>query len=68
MNLNLNDYPEILTAKMVATILNIGYVKALNTIQYGGMHYLKLGNSYRVPKQSFIEWVFEKNKREVVFE
>ena len=59
------EYPEILNAKMIAGILGIGYVKALNTIQYGGMPYLKIGNTYRVPKKSFVEWLFEKDKREV---
>lgn len=59
------DYPEILTAKMIAQILGIGYTKALHTIQYGQMHYIKIGNTYRVTKQSFIEWLFEKEKREI---
>lgn len=59
------DYPEILTAKMIAQILGIGYTKALHTIQYGEMQYIKIGNTYRVPKQSFIEWLFEKDKREI---
>lgn len=59
------DYPEILTVKMIAQILGIGYTKALHTIQYGEMQYIKIGNTYRVPKQSFIEWLFEKHKREI---
>lgn len=59
------DYPEILTAKMIAQILGIGYSKALHTIQYGQMHYIKIGNTYRVPKQSFIKWLFEKERREI---
>ncbi|MBS5317678.1 MAG: helix-turn-helix domain-containing protein [Clostridiales bacterium] len=59
------DYPEILTAKMIAQILGIGYTKALHTIQYGEMQYIKIGNTYRVPKKSFIEWLFEKDKREI---
>ena len=59
------NYPEILTAKMIAEILGIGYTKALHTIQYGEMHYIKIGNTYRVPKKSFIEWLFEKERREI---
>lgn len=59
------EYPEILTAKMIAQILGVGYTKALHTIQYGQMHYIKIGNTYRVPKQSFIKWLFEKDKREI---
>lgn len=59
------NYPEVLTAKMIAEILGIGYTKALHTIQYGEMKYIKIGNTYRVPKQSFIEWLFEKDKREI---
>ena len=60
-----NEYPEVLTAKMIAQILGIGYTKALHTIQYGQMQYVKIGNTYRVPKQSFIQWLFEKEKREI---
>ncbi len=59
------EYPEILTAKMIAQILGVGYTKALHTIQYGQIHYIKIGNTYRVPKHSFIEWLFEKEKREI---
>lgn len=60
-----NEYPEILTAKMIAQILGVGYTKALHTIQYGQMQYIKIGNTYRIPKKSFIEWLFEKEKREI---
>lgn len=53
----LEDYPEILTARMIAQYLGIGYTKALNLIQYGGINHLKLGSTYRVPKQHFIKWL-----------
>lgn len=45
----INEYPEVLDARMIATIMGIGYVKALHTIKYGGIRYLKLGNVQSSP-------------------
>lgn len=59
------EYPDILTAKMIGQMLNIGYAKALHTIQFGEMHYIRIGHTYHVPKKSFIEWLFEKERREI---
>ena len=56
-NKKLEEMPEILTARMIADYLNIGYSKALHLIQYEGIQHLKLGSTYRVPKQHFVEWL-----------
>lgn len=56
---NLEDYPEILTAKMIADYLGIGYTKALSLIQHSGISYLKLGNTYRVPRATFHTWLLQ---------
>jgi hypothetical protein len=45
----LSDYPEMLNAKMIAEILQVGYTKALNLIKYH-LPYMKFGNTYRVHK------------------
>ncbi len=56
-NKKLEDLPEILTARMIADYLDIGYTKALHLIQYEGIKHLQLGATYRVPKQHFIKWL-----------
>lgn len=62
----INEYPEVLDARMIATIMGIGYVKALHTIKYGGINYLKLGNTYRVARSSFITWLEREGQHHVL--
>lgn len=57
--------PDVLDARMIAGILRIGYTKALNLIQYGGMDFLKIGNTYRVTKKSFTKWLETDGKRNI---
>lgn len=64
----LRDYPEVLTAKMVAKIVGIGYVNALKLIKHGGIRYIKIGNVYKVPKKGFIEWLDMDVSKEIKFE
>ncbi|WIF94471.1 helix-turn-helix domain-containing protein [Caminicella sporogenes] len=52
------EYPEVLNARMIAEILDLGYAKALKLIKYGGMNYIRIGNVYRIPKRNFIEWLY----------
>lgn len=59
------EFPDVLDAKMISKILRIGYTKALSTIQYGGMDHVKIGNTYRVTKSSFLRWLEEGGKKEV---
>ncbi|WFA09523.1 helix-turn-helix domain-containing protein [Tissierella sp. Yu-01] len=63
----LNEYPDVLNAKMIAKSLGIGYVKALNLIKYGGIKYIKIGNVYRVPKTCFIDWLCNGSSKEIQF-
>lgn len=56
-NTKLDDLPEVLTAKMIAKYLSIGYTKALETIRNEGIPYRKLGNTYRVAKRNFEVWL-----------
>lgn len=60
---SLEDLPDILDAHMIAIFLDIGYVKALNLIKYGDIPYIKLGNTYRVPKTAFEAWLSVTNPR-----
>ncbi|MGB7605895.1 MAG: hypothetical protein WBL93_10515 [Lutisporaceae bacterium] len=53
----LQQYPEIMTALQISEYLSIGYVKALHLIKYSGMHYIKIGNTFRVNKKKFELWL-----------
>lgn len=56
-NVSVESLPDVLTAESISGYLNIGYVKALKLIRYGGIPYLKLGNTYRVSKVNFLKWL-----------
>lgn len=65
----LKDYPEVLTAKMIAEILDLSYVNALKLIQYSGeIVYIKIGNIYKVPKRGFIDWLNSGTSKEINLE
>lgn len=64
----INEYPEILTAKMIAEYLEVGYTKALNIIKYSNLDSLKLGKEYRVTKKAFEAWLYAEGKREFLCE
>ena len=49
--------PDVLDAKDVASVLGIGYVKALKLMRYGGMNSMRIGRVYRIYKDSFIYWL-----------
>jgi excisionase family DNA binding protein len=59
------NYPEVLNAKMIAEILGFGYVKTLRFIKYGGIKHVKIGNTYRVPKKKFLEWLYSDDSKEI---
>ena len=54
--LKLDDMPEILTAKDISEYLGISYNYALQLIKYKITH-IKLGSTYRVTKNHFIEFI-----------
>lgn len=60
-----SSYPDILNAKMIGEILGIGYVKALKLIKYSDIKYIKIGNVYRIPKKSFVEWIHSDKSEEI---
>ena len=49
--------PTLLSAKEVADILKIGYVKALELMRYGKIPSVKLGNTYRTSEEALAEWL-----------
>lgn len=61
-------YPEVLNAKMIAEIMSLGYVKALNLIKYSDINYIKIGNTYRIPKKNFIEWLHSNSSKVIKLE
>jgi len=54
---SLSSLPDVLDARDVASVLGIGYTKALRVIRYGGMNYIRIGCAYRVSKDNFIQWL-----------
>lgn len=52
----INTLPDILTAKEISNYLGISYNSTLKLIKYN-MVYLKLGNTYRVTKNNFLNFL-----------
>ena len=60
LNMNENNtLPKLLSAKEVAAILKIGYVKALELMKYGKIPAVKLGNTYRTSETALNKWLSE---------
>mgnify|MGYP001077186922 FL=1 len=58
-NHSIDNYPEIMSTKMVAEYLNIGYAKALRFVKSGEIPYIRIGHSYRVPKRGLLQYLEE---------
>lgn len=54
---NSSVLPKLLSAKEVAAILKIGYVKTLEMMRYGKIPSVKLGNTYRTSEEALREWL-----------
>ena len=54
---SLASVPDVLDARDIAKILGVGYTKALKVIRYGGFNYIRIGKTYKVSKQNFINWL-----------
>lgn len=66
--LTLDTLPEILTAENISQYLCIGYVKALRLIKYGGIPHLRIGNTFRISKRAFEEWLMKPESRVITFQ
>ena len=62
--ITLESLPELLTAKDIAEYLGVSYNYALLLIKFH-LTYLKLGQSYRVTKAHFIEFLNSNQSRQV---
>lgn len=62
----MDSLPEILTPRMIADYLDIGYSKALDLVKSGELTCLKIGNSYKVPKTAFSTWLNTPGLRKVL--
>ncbi|WP_409967648.1 helix-turn-helix domain-containing protein [Bengtsoniella intestinalis] len=51
------NYPETLTVKDVQQILNIGINGAYALIHSKAFPVRRIGNSYRIPRDSFFTWL-----------
>jgi len=49
--------PDILTPRMIADHLGICYSNALTLVKSGHFSCIRIGNSYKVPKAAFEEWL-----------
>ncbi len=55
--MNTTIMPKLLSAKEVADILKIGYVKALELMRYEKIPSVKLGNTYRTSEEALADWL-----------
>jgi len=62
----LEDYPEVMTPKMISEYLGIGYNKALRLIKTGQFTCLQVGNAYRVTRVDFNSWLSKPGLRKVL--
>lgn len=63
----ISEYPDLLDARMISEIFRISYVKALHMIKYGGIPYLKLGNTYRVSRLALIALISQEGQMQILF-
>lgn len=55
MDINLDQYEEILTPEEVATILRFSTTAIYKMIESGEIQGVKIGNSWRIPKQGILD-------------
>jgi len=53
---HLDNYGDVLTAKDVAAIFGISYIKALKLLRYH-MNHIRIGRTYHLSKQNLIEFL-----------
>lgn len=54
---NFDQLPLVLSVTDIADTLSIGHNKAYGLVHTGQIRALKLGNHYRVPRESFIAFL-----------
>ena len=56
-------YPDILTVEQLCDAFQIGKNTAYELLNSGQINAIKMGNVWKIPKRSLIDFVIEKNKR-----
>ena len=51
------DYPDVLAVKDLCQALRIGRVGAYRLLSAGTIHSFKIGNPYKIPKDSLIAYM-----------
>lgn len=59
------NYPDVLTAQEVQQALRIGRAGVYKLLASGALECFKLGNTYRIPKDSLISYMNLQCKSEV---
>jgi len=60
------NLPAIISPKIIAKYLGIGYVKALGLVKSGDIPCVKIGNSYKVSRHLFLLWLEQPGLRKVL--
>jgi len=66
MNQGNVNLPDILTPRMIAEHLGICYSNALTLVRSGQFSCIRIGNSYKIPRHSFEEWLNQPGLRAVL--
>ena len=56
------EYPDIVNIAHLRQILGVSRHLAYDLINDGSIHALKIGNAFRIPKASVIEYVFRETE------
>ena len=55
---SLKKYPDILTVEQVQEILSVGHYSVYKLIHNNTLRHVKIGQGYRIVKQSLIEYLY----------
>ena len=61
------NYPDILNVAQLCEMLSISRHLAYDLINDGSVHGLKIGNAFRIPKASVINYVFNEAENPSTF-
>ena len=58
---SIEEMPMVLTVADIADTLAIGRCKAYMLVNTGIIRSIKIGNSYRIPRDAFVEYMYGRN-------
>ncbi len=61
-NINFDDLPLALRVEDLMSILSIGRNSAYSLLHSGKIRFIKIGKSYRIPKDALIKYLASGNK------